>query len=74
MISFFSAKKSFLDVKIIIFIGQRADVQEYPNPPNITNYMSQNIIVFTLTAEVEMEILKNPHPVLHPEAFIGSIY
>ena len=56
MISFFSAKKSFLDVKIIIFIEQRADVQEYPNPPNITNYMSQNIIVFTLTAEVEMEI------------------
>ena len=56
MISFFSAKKSFLDVKIIIFIEQRVDVQEYPSPPNITNYTSQNIIVFTLTVEVEMEI------------------
>ena len=69
----FSAKRYSQDVKIIIFIKRKVDVMEPRNLQNITNYMTQNIIAYTLTVEAVTEKSRRVHPVLLPEAFIGSI-
>ena len=69
-----SARKFFLADKIIIFIGRKADVQVYHNPPNFTNYKIQSIIVSILIVGVGMEILEILPLVSLQEAFIGSIW
>ena len=71
---FYSARKYFQEGKIIIFIKPKADVQGRRNPQNITNYMSQNITVFTQIVGLEMEKFVNQLHVSLQEAFIGNIW